>query len=214
MKYIENNIRRIYLHKEDVWGNAPHWMTSASRDLFEHFYKAIKITFLEQFNDKEINSKVKQILNLRKWSSECSIIIGNAAKNKNLDYILPILNIKDELELPKEYEYKGDKIIPEEERIFDQNIYSDFDDFYTKADHGWNISEKGRDICLGLYNHFIKKFDLNDLEEQMSHERKEINNWNSFLIKSLKEYVDSNSELKWHHFLMKEIDKEYSDEGN
>lgn len=116
-------------------------MTSASRDLFDHFYKAIKITFLEQFNDKEINSKVKQNLNLRKWSSECSIIIGNAKENKNLDSILPILNIKDELELPKEYEYKGDKIIPEEERIFDQNIDTTFNEFYNKANLflGWEI---------------------------------------------------------------------------
>lgn len=214
MKYIENNIRRIYLHKEDIWGNAPHWMTSASRDLFEHFYKAIKMTFLEQFKEPNINKKVKQILNLREWSSECSQIISKSADNKNPNFTLPILDLDKELDLPVEYEYDGDKIVPEEERIFDQNIYNTFEEFYNKADHGWDMNEKGKEICLGLYNHFIKEFNLKDLEEQMNHEIKESKNWNSLLMKSLKQYIESNSELKWHQFLFQEIDKEYSDERN
>ena len=153
---IMDKSKRIYFYKEDVWTQGDHWMSSASRDLFEHFYKSIKATFLNQFTDPKIQELIEKIYNVRKWESSMFAAYSEAAKNQTQAHV--IIYEEKRRPLPEEIEYIRDQIVERDSMTYDKTIYLDFDSFFTFADHGFIKSEKSRDIVYNLWKNFIKDF--------------------------------------------------------
>ena len=195
-------MNKIYIHKEDVWANAPTKMSSASRDIFEHFYKSIKYTFFHQFKDyQEIIGKIQ---NSRNWSSACSLAFSEASRTRQ-ELVLPKY-LDQSIPLPKEQEFAGNDVLEVNDTDYDHKIYSDFEDFYNNADHGYVKSKKGREICLRLYKCFIQEVSLETLTQQLHEELTETHKWNNYSIKALKEYREQSSPLSWHNWLSKYLD--------
>lgn len=189
----------IYTHKEDVWSKAPTKMSSASRDIFEHFYKAIKNTFKNQFiNHQEL---VGRIQNLRDWSSNCSSLIYEAAKSQSANITLPDY-VDRVAKLPEEHVYQGENVLEIKEDEYDPKIYSNFEDFFQNADHGYYKNDKGREVCLNLYRCFIQEVTKEKLQLQLQTELNSEKRWLEYLISALNEYVKKESNLSWHQFLM------------
>lgn len=125
-----NKTERIYLHKEDVWAEGDHWMSSASRDIFEHFYKAIRNTFMDRYKDPTIVECAENIVHQRLWSSNCFSLICESAKNKTVPN-LPGYKLGRE-KFPEELEYfrNEDKVHHQVQGDFDEVIYKDFEHFF------------------------------------------------------------------------------------
>lgn len=189
----------FFLHKEDVWSKAPTRMSSASRDIFEHFYKAIKRTFKHQFKDHQ--DTVGKIQNLRDWSCNCSSIVYESAKSRNVNITLPEY-VERIAELPRETVFNGEEVLEVKEEDYDPKVYSDFEDFFMNADHGYYKTEKGRKVCLDLYRCFIQGVSKEKLQIQLKEEINSEKKWIENLISALNEYVKSESKLSWHQFLM------------
>lgn len=194
--------KTIYIHKEDVWANAPTKMSSASRDIFEHFYKAIKYTFLNQFQSHQ--EIVGKIHNARNWANACSLAFSEASRSRQ-QVVLPVYTAQAEC-LPQEYEFQGEEVLEINDNDYDHKIYSDFEDFYNHADHGYIKSEKGREICLRLYNCFIQEVSAEALTRQLQAELNETKKWNIYSMKALKEYNQKDSPLSWYTWLSQYLD--------
>ena len=198
--------KRIYLHKEDVWSNGDHWMTSASRDIFEHFYKSIKSTFLNQFKDEKIKEFIEKINNVRHWKRNLFNTYSDAAKNKTNNIIIQQYT-ESCLPLPEEKEYYDGSVIHKHEMSHDQKIYSNFDLFFKQADHGFDHSLSGKKACYDIYRIFIKKISYENLQIQLDEELSDALKWQQQLHLSLISYINENSNLSWHQFLSQNLDK-------
>jgi hypothetical protein len=198
--------KRILISKEDVWSNGKHWMSSASRDIYEHFYKSIKSTFLHQFEDPKIIELVERIVNVRKWDSECSKYYYQKALDRVIECDPPIY-IDKRIPLDKEIEYFGEDIVEQKNMTHDPRIYKDFKSFFKYADHGWDSTKRGEEICLELYNLFIQDINIISLQNQLDNELEKVKNWNKFYEKSLIKHVNDNIDQKWFRFLSDEVSK-------
>ena len=192
----------IYIHKEDVWSKAPTKMSSASRDLFEYFYKAIKYTFLNQFKGHE--ELVGRLENARNWGDACSSAFYRAVENKQ-QVELPVYEDKI-APLPKENEFYRDEVLEVNDNDYDHRVYGNFEEFFEYADHGWMKSEKGKEICLRLYNCFMQEVTLDKLRQQLDNELSEIHWWNTHSLAALNQYLKANSNDSWGNFLMKYLE--------
>lgn len=199
--------KRIYLHKEDVWSNGDHWMSSASRDIFEHFYKSIKSTFLNQFKDQKIREISEKINNVRQWESQLFNVYHDAAMRKTTE-----VSIKEYHEicfpLPEENEYNEGIVVPKHKMIYDPIIYPNFETFFKQANHGFDASLSGKQTCYGLYRLFIKKNSYENLQQQLTEELLEARNWQQQLHSIYISYLNQNSDLSWHKFLSNNLDND------
>lgn len=192
----------IYIHKEDVWSKAPTKMSSASRDLFEHFYKAIKYTFLNQFKGHE--EMVGRLENARNWGDACASSFYRAVENKQT---VNLPNYEDKVApLPKENEFHRDEVLEVNDLEYDHRVYANFEEFFEYADHGWMKSEKGKEICLRLYNCFMQDVTATKLQQQLDNEIAEINWWNNHSTAALEQYLKEGSIKSWGNYLGKYLE--------
>lgn len=194
---------RIYLTKSDVWSYAPHWMTSASRDIFFIFYKAIRATFKNQFDDPEIKGLTEKIFFLRSWHHNNMREIYNKTKESNPNFTL-IPYTEGSQEGPKDYEYKYfDGTFEEDtssELIEPNVIYKDFNDFFKNADHGFENSES---TCKELYDYFIQDITPEKLKTQYLCEMSIYHKHQIHEVSSFKKYFKSGSKMSFKRWLIK-----------
>lgn len=202
---------KIYFHKEDVWKSAPHWMSSASRDLFETFYKSIKSSFLNKFKDDKIKEIVEKIHNVRKYERAVFSVAYKIAK-KEIDYSLDAFPIYEEkrLPLPDEQEFDDERnVVPKDKMTFDPIVYSDFEYFFYNADHGFFKTDSAIKTVYDLWILFMKEFTIEDLEKQFSEELEIAMKWDFYLKKYSKQYLEDGNGLNWHRYLsnnLKDVD--------
>lgn len=200
MKIIPKD-RKIYLHKEDVWANGDHGMSSASRDIFEYFYKAIKTTFMSRLEDEQILILMERIQNIRNWSRECILVISKGADDKVSDVKLPLF-VDKRAPLPEEREFQGDLVLLVNDADYDKIKYSDFEDFFKRANHGledWKY-------CRKLYFNFMKEVDVSHLGEQLEIELFNARHWAEINLFYLKKFVETKSSLGYHRFLLNNVE--------
>ena len=182
MKYL------IYLSKEDVWGNAPTNMSSASRDIFDDFYDSIYGTFLNQFNSPEQKDLMEKIQGVRNWYLESIVDIDNTAEGK-----------QDDLQkIPK---YIENKIAITQTQGNDTNIYPDFETFFQKAEHGYYKNDEARETVLELYNFFIQDFSTKNLQDVLNQETAYYTLSIKKQLNTLKDYVKAGRPGRWFDFM-------------
>lgn len=191
---------RIYLTKSDVWSYAPHWMSSASRDIFYIFYKSIRATFKNQFEPEEIKALTEKIFFLREWHVSNMKEINSKIKEKKTDLIL-IPYKEGRKEAPKDYEYLyfDDEFHEDvnKELIYPNIIYNDFKDFFTNAQHGFEHSEL---TCKELYYYFMQDVTYEKLEKQYLYELSNYHKKQQSEISAFKRYLKSGSTLSFHRW--------------
>lgn len=197
-----SNSKKILFSKDEVWSHGNHRFTSASRDIFDHFYLSIKDSFNQQFIENNIREILKKIQGVRHWARVYNDQISEMVLRRNPNFN-PIEFVQYKKELPKD--------ILNIDKVDNPIIYKDFNEFYNNADHGWILSKKGREICLRMYNCFMQDISLENLEKQLDFEIQEAKEWNVFLSLSLKKYIESKSKLSWHQFLSVEIEDYFID---
>jgi hypothetical protein len=198
---------RIYIHKEDVWAEGNHWMTSASRDIYEHFYKAIRNTFIDRYKDPQLLEVAEQILHLREWFNHNYGLINVASKTKSMPELTEYkVNRKA---MPDEIEYfrNEDRTHKQTENDFDPIIYPDFDSFFNKANHGYGTSEKSKRIIFDLYQLFMKQYSVGSLKLQLETEYKEKSQFLHDMLNDLKLFNGQSEYDKFHKFIMKDFKK-------
>lgn len=204
---IEHHNNRVYLYKDDVWAHAPTGMTSASRDIFDFYYRAIKYTFNEQFNNNEIKTLSKKIMNVRNWFELNSSCIAQSANKKDANYTL-IPYIESEAEFPIESEWSEDyaRYIVPDESLFDKKIYTNFEDFFENANHGYNKTAGGRVVCQKIWSCFIQDISVEKLQKVLKLEIEVANAWIKIDEAILKIYLDQGSADSWFNFVSKKMD--------
>lgn len=198
-----NKSERIYIHKEDVWAEGDHWMSSASRDIFEHFYKAIRNTFMVRYQNQVILELAEQIIHQRTWSQNCYSLISEAAKNKTIP-VLPEYQLGREQFIEElEYFRNQDTVRSQTESDFDPVIYQDFDHFFKSANHGYGQDEESRDIIFQLYFNFMKPYSEELLIRQLASERNESELFLNEMIDELLEFNNQNQYKVFHKFVLR-----------
>jgi len=187
------------IHKEDVWSHADNWMSSASRDLFDHFYRCIKSTYKAQYSSKDKLKLIENIYHLREWKQNCFSAITDSAKKET---VIPelITYIKSRTSTPSEREYLRDVVIEEKDIIYDPKVYDTFEDFFDNADHGWGDSKKCRTIVFDLYNNFMQDFSIDNLKKQLNDEKKEYLKSNEVDLQILSKFKNQKKEKIWYRF--------------
>lgn len=201
---------QYFFSQYDVWSNADHWMTSASKDIFYHFYKSIRATFKEQFINDDITEIVEKILHLRDWHRSNIININRQINEKELDLHLNSYQ-EGRKPVPKDYVIKyvnGEGLVTTKDELLSPNVvYKDFNDFFYNADHGFNTNDDGKIICKELHDFFIQDFNIESLKEQFSEEFIEYKQEQEEMVKEYKEYLQSNSPLTFTKWCIKKSKK-------
>ena len=180
----------LLLNKSDVWSNGNHWMSSASRDIFDDFYDSIAATFLNQFQTPEQIKALEELNALREWHIREIINISNSAQSRRRYDIKKFKLHRKPIDWSTPYEYKI--------------IHTDFDDFFDNAPHGWCL-DNGKETCLGLYDLFIRDFSLENIQRVFNYEKEERIKDLEEDLNTLYEYLEQDKYTKWFVFLRKRI---------
>lgn len=198
--------KRFLISKEDVWANGKTMMSSASRDIFDHFYLAIHTTFRRQFSEIDINLVARKILGVRAWEfNHLKVITAHA---------------EDKLEMPTLSAYSGQMEFDWD--LFDNNdfqndefdpkIYLSFDDFFENANHGYIKSSEGKVICKRMWDCFIQDISLENIKISLTSEINLARAWLDIESQILKKYLKENPDQSWFKFLDDHLDMALSDQ--
>lgn len=170
MNNLKNN-RKIFISKEDYWSKGPHWMTSASRDIWEVFWSAIRATYYDNlYNDKKNKLIVSQIKDLRLYEREVYSKLRIMRDNDNLkDFIIPDFNLK---EFTSEVSTSTSMNNERSESYDGETIYKTFGEFFKNANHGWEISGDGWKIAKAFWDDLIVEINKDILTQLFEDEIK------------------------------------------
>lgn len=207
---INKSKNKIFLFKDDVWSNANTGFSSASIDIFEFYYKAIRSTFLNQFKDNEIQIIAKKILGVRAWESESSKLISNAANQRNLNIVINDYSNQEGFVQKETYwDNSLQKTVFLNENDCDPVIYSDFESFFLKANHGFDLTDGGKVICFRLWNCFIQKISIESMLKYLDCELTASKSWVNLELLFLKDYIFENIPMEFHAYISKRLDDVY-----
>jgi hypothetical protein len=198
----------ILISKEDVWKYGHHGMTSASRDIFEEFYKCIRSTFLNQFKEPLIAELIEQIYNIREWERDMFAAYSKAATARTNSIDLRLYK-EQKINIPEEQELNNNQLVVINLSDFDKVVYNDFESFFKNANHGYIRTEDGRQYADELWKIFIQDFSIKDLKDQKQQELMDALEWKLRLERALNIYLKNNTILQWHIFLSEFVRHEY-----